>query len=187
MLGDVVSGWALPSQLQLFSLERTHQCCVGVGQLALNPFLWCFPTASGEDLPWGEDSPRAGRKREKLWIWTWLPSLFVSFLGPLDQVEGIKESRLSSEAEPSRGTLYSPPNALLLTSAVGHWGLCLTPHHKGLHLGPRLPESVECLQHLMTTNSSDPSTWRSGARGEGVGCPAKVPLLLEVEDLCPST
>lgn len=103
-----------------------------------------------------------------MWIWPWFLSL-PHFLTHWTKLRGLKKLWFLSEAEPNWGTLYPPDTASLLTSAVGHWGLCLTPHDKGLHLGPR-SELVECLQRWMATNSCHPSRWRSGARGERVGC-----------------
>lgn len=132
---------------------------LGVWQPALSPFLQCFPT---------EDSPRPGQRRGELWIWSWFLSL-PHFLTHWAKLRGLKKLWFLSEAEPNWGTLYPPHTASLLTSAVGHWGLYLTPHDKGLHLGLR-SELVEGLQRWMATNSCHPSLWRNGARGERVGC-----------------
>lgn len=60
-----------------------------------------------------------------------LASLFASFLGPLDQVERIKEAMILIRGRAKLGYFVPTSHCLLLTSAVGPWGLCLTPHHKG--------------------------------------------------------
>lgn len=92
-----------------------------------------------------------------------LASLFASFLGPLDQVERIKEAVILIRGRAKLG--YFVPTSHCLSAYLCCGSLGPLPHPT-----PQKSELVECLQRWRATNSCHPSRWRSGARGERVGC-----------------
>lgn len=111
---------------------------------------------------------RPGQKRDKLWIWPWRLHL-SHFLAHWTKFRGLKKLMLSSETKPSWGTLYPLSHSIPPYICSGTRGSQTypTPQRASLRTG-RVPSTLD--------QSCDPSSWRSGERGEGVSCSAQGPI-----------
>lgn len=96
-----------------------------------------------------------------------LASLLVSFLGPPDQVEGIEEAKALIRGRAKLGNFVPPSHCIPTYLCFGSLGPL--PHSTPQRASS--PRTKARTEHLMTTNSRDPSSWRSGVRGEAGGLP----------------